>query len=231
MRWATWSALQLLPLHPRLAMDAHPDLHLIFPDGEGRPAGLRDGNRGERHAHRASIVQRLFRDRRHFVQRSALLGFCPCNLKSENHPSHTTAAPSLFGRGGGDIVLDQHGADFDIFHRRHLGSHIEIHYVAAVVAVYVNHALAPVDAPGHFKHLVCAGRLEYIADRTAVQHPLSHVAEEDRQVPGAAAGCQADLALDGRFCSHNGVDILCVCQRIDEFEQAVEHLRRNLLAG
>src|SRR5690554_534868 len=187
--------LQLLALHARLAVDAHADLHLVLADGKGRRADGGQRHRREAHADNADVGERPLGNFHHLIDARALVGFGAGDLEGEHHACDTAAAVGFFRRGGGHVVTHEHRARLDVVHRDHLGSHVEVHHIAAVVAVDVHHALAAVDALGDVGDLLDAGRLEHVADGAAVQHTLADIAEEHRQVAGAAAGHQADLAL------------------------------------
>src|SRR5690606_6801377 len=105
-------------------------------------------HRGEPDADGADVLQRALGDLNHLVDARALVGFCPRDLEGEYHPGDTAAAVRLVGGGGGHVVADEHGARLDVVHLDHLGGHVEVHHVAAIVAVDVDHAFAAVNAPG-----------------------------------------------------------------------------------
>ncbi len=198
MRSVIWSAdCSCLPPHPRLAVDAHADLHLGFADGEGGFAGARHGAGGERNTHGAGVGQGLFGDRARPHPASRPGQPWRRRFEGKDHAGHAAPAAGFGRRGRGHIVLDQNGAHFDVFKRRHLGSHVEVHDIAAVVAVDVHHALAAVDAPGDCQHLVGGGRSEDVTDCAAVQHALCRRSRERREVARAAARSQGDLASTG----------------------------------
>ena len=134
----------------------------------------------------------------------------PAHLEGEDHAGDAAASPRLFRRRRGHVVLDQHRAHFDVFEGGHLGSHVEVQHVAAVVAVDVDHTRAARDALGDGSHLVGAGRGEDVAHRAAVQHALADVAEKDGEMARAAAGGQRHLALDRRVGPHDAVQVFLV---------------------
>src|SRR5690606_21306926 len=138
----------------------------------------------------------------------ALVGFCPRDLEGEYHPGDTAAAVRLVGGGGGHVVADEHGARLDVVHLDHLGGHVEVHHVAAIVAVDVDHAFAAVNAPGDVGDLFDRGRLEHVTDGAAIQHALPHVAKEYGQVARAAARHQADFALNRGIGPYQRVDVV-----------------------
>ena len=88
--------------------------------------------------------------------------------------------------------------DLDGLHVGHLGGHVEVHDVPAVIAVDVEDAGALVYGLRDLEHLVGAGGLEDAAHGTAVEEAVPDVAEEEGQMAGAAAGGYAHLAFFGR---------------------------------
>ena len=103
------------------------------------------------------------------------------------------------GAGAGDVVGDEHGGGSDVFEFHHLAGHIEIHHVAAVIAVQAQHARAAVGRANGIGHGFGAGRGEDVADGAGVQQAGSDIAGEDGEVAGAAAGDDADFTGDGSF--------------------------------
>ena len=110
-------------------------------------------------------------------------------------PCRPRRAASRAPRGGaGNIVGQQHGGGADVLHLHHVAGHVEVHHVAAVVAVEAQHAGAAIGRAHRLRHLVGAGRGEHLADGAGIQQALADIAGEDRQMAGAAAGDDADLA-------------------------------------
>ena len=81
----------------------------------------------------------------------------------------------------------------------HFSDHIKIHDVARIIAVQVQHAGPCLDLLGYLEDLFRRRRLKHAAHAAAIQHPLSHIAKEQRQVACAAAGHNRHLT--GRFVS------------------------------
>ena len=97
-------------------------------------------------------------------------------------------------RRGSDVVGGEHRAGLDVVHRQHLGSHVEVHDVAGIVAIHEQHAGAAAGGLRAFDDRIGRRRGEDVADRAGVGQPLADEAEEGRLVPGSAADDQSDLA-------------------------------------
>ncbi len=177
-----------------LSVDAHPDLHLAVRQLEGRPAGGRQGARRKRDAHRPDPARGKLGGASHLGQRATLGGPRAGDLVQEEDAGDASTAMLLALRGGRDVVGAEDRRDLDPVEPGQLGGEVEVHHVAAVVAIDVQDAGATVDRPRHLEHLVGRGRGEDIPDRRAVDEPLAQPADEQRQVAGAAAGRDADLA-------------------------------------
>jgi len=168
----------------------------------GRPAAGSAGREG--HAHGAGGRNGLLGDPLHLGERGLRLGLGPGELVGIED-ARDTPAPGFLPLGGrGDVVGRQDGLDLDPFRVGHLGRHAEVQDVALVVAEQVEDAGAAVDCLGGREHLLDGRRGEDVADRAAVHEPLPDVSHEHRQVAGAAAGRDADLALDGRVGANDG---------------------------
>ena len=105
---------------------------------------------------------------------------------------------ALGERCAGHVVGDQDGGGFEVFDGGHLAGHVEVHDVAAVVAIEAENASAAVDGVHAFKHEIDAGRGKDLADGAGIEQAAADIAGEDGQMARAAAGDDADLAFDGR---------------------------------
>ena len=158
--------------------------------------------------------------------------FAPATLKAKTIPATPRLRAASAGRRRGDVVAHQDGANLDILHGRHLGGHVEVHDVAAVVPVDIDDALAAMDPPGHVEHGVAARRIEHVADGAAVEQAAADVAEEHRQVPGPAAGGERHLALHRRVGAHDRDRLAGERQLIRmRLDQSVEHLGDEVLGS
>ena len=107
------------------------------------------------------------------------------------------ATPLLgFRRGrAGHIVGQQDGGGRHILHLQHVAGHVEVHAVAAVIAVQAQHAGAAIGRTHRLRHLIDRGGGKHLADGAGIEQALADIAGEHGQVAGAAAGHDADLAL------------------------------------
>ena len=128
------------------------------------------------------------------VEVAALFRAGAGRLEGEDHAGDAAPLGGLFRRRRGDIVGKQDGRRADVLHLEHLAGHVEIHHVAAVIAVEAEHAGAAIGQTHGARHLLGRRRGEDIADRAGVEKARADIAGEDRQVAGAAAGDDADLA-------------------------------------
>ena len=179
-------------------MNTHADFHFVLTDVKAGMTHARHGAGGQRHTHRADVGASLERNALDLVERQSCRGSSTRAFIHEEDARHAAAVIRLAlggRRGGGDVLTCDDAFHADIlFHIRHFGCHIEVENIAVIVSVDVEHARALVDRFGHGKHLLGAGRLEHIADGTTVEHAFAHVAKEQREMSGAASGCNAHLA-------------------------------------
>jgi hypothetical protein len=98
-------------------------------------------------------------------------------------------------RRRGDVVGHEDGPHLDPRRRCELGGEVEVHDVAAIVAVDVQDAAPPGHRLGHLEHLVGARRCEDLTDRRAGKEARADIAEEDRQVAGPAPADDRHLPL------------------------------------
>ena len=127
--------LQLLALDARLAMDAHADFHLVFGDGEGGLAGLRHGAGRQGDAHGAAAVGGALRDRGDAGEIEPGIGGGARDLEGQHHAGHAAALLALGERRARHVVGEQHGGAVNVVHLDELAGHVEVHDVAAVIAV------------------------------------------------------------------------------------------------
>jgi len=109
-------------------------------------------------------------------------------------PGHAAALLRLLRRRAGHIVGQQDGGGLDILHLQHFAGHVEIHHVAAIIAVEAQDTGAAVGLAHCLGHLLGGGRGEDVADGGRIQQPLAHIAGEDGQMPRTTAGDDPDLA-------------------------------------
>jgi hypothetical protein len=187
----------------RLAVDAHPDLHLAGLDGEQGLGLAWQGAAGEGYADAAGdgvgLLGRLL-DAVHVV---AARGGGARHLEDVEVAGH--AAPLLFAalRRGGHVVGDDHGADVHAFVAAARLGHVEVHHVARVVAVGEEHARAAVQRLRAAVDLLRGGAREDVPDHGPVREALADRPAERRIVPGAAPDQDRDLTPPGRPNGHN----------------------------
>ena len=88
------------------------------------------------------------------------------------------------------------------FHLAQLGGHVKVHHIAAVVAIQVEHSGTAVNRLGDLDHRLGGRRGEDVADGHPVAEAGPDVTQEDRQMAGATAGGNRDLAVNGRVSAH-----------------------------
>jgi len=174
---------QRTALHPRLAMDAHTDLHLIVADGEGGYPGHGHRARGERHAHGARGLHGTPRNAHHFVQICAFRGGGAGDLVGVKEAGHASPPLPLFRGRRGDVVRNEHRLHADIVHGGHLCRHVKVHGVALIVAVQVQATGAALHGTRGLQHRFRARGGEHVPDGHAVGQPLPHISQEYGQVP------------------------------------------------
>ena len=169
----------------------------------------------------------------HLVEAAAGLGFAPATLKANTMPA--TPRRRAASSGGAEATSSRTSTV-----RTSISSiaaisagHVEVHDVAAVVAVDVDDALAAMDAAVCTSSMVSAARRgEHVADGAAVQKAAAHVAEEHRQVARSAAGGERHLALHGRIGAHDRDRFAGEGELVGmRLHQSVKHLRRRSLPG
>ncbi len=179
-----------------LAVDADADFDLVLTQVEGRLAGVRDGARGERDAHRTHLRVDLLGHGQDGVQVVATLGGSAGDLLEQDGAGDAAASGGPGGILDGHIVIDHNGLDGDALHVGHLGSRLEVEDVAGVVLHNVQDARAAVDGLGGLEDRVRGRGGEDGAGNGGVQHSLAHIPGVQRLVAGATTRHQADLALD-----------------------------------
>ena len=186
--------LQLRTLNARLAMDAHTDLHLIIADGEGCLSCLRNDARRQCDAHRARIVDSLLCNTRDLIQRKHPLSGCTRDLIRKYKPCNAAALILAAFRGRCDIIRHKDFAHLDIIHLAEIFCHTEVHDIAAIATVEMEHTGAAVGSLVHLVHILRTWRSKYIADRHPIAEPIADIAEKHGEMPGAAARCDSNLA-------------------------------------
>src|SRR5215208_5746478 len=199
------SWLYLLAPDAWLAVDADPDLHLVFTDVEDGLAALwRDAAR-QSHPHRAHVGVDLLGELFDPRQVSAIVGGSAADLVHEDG-ARDTAPPAGVRR-----VLDRHVVvGYDVVGLYTLGlrqfsCHLEVEDVACVVLDHVEDARTAINGLGSLEHLLGRGAREDGASAGGVEHPRADVAAVGGLVAGAAAGDEGDLALDRRVRANNDV--------------------------
>ena len=171
-------------------------------------------------------VGRLLRDARHLVEIGAGLSRGAGDLVGIHHAGDAAPLLGLRRRRAGDVVGEQHRGGTHVLHLQHVAGHVEVHHVAAVVAVEAQHAGAAIGRAHRLRHLLHRGRGEHVADGAGVEQALADIAGEDRQMAGAAAGDDADLALPRRARALDDAAAVAgalVVLRVRQ-DQALEHL-------
>ena len=197
-----------LPVAARLAVDADADLHLVLAELEARLARAGRDARSQRHAHAPALAVDRPADLCDLGERLALLGGRAADLLRDH--GDADAAPA----GGVERVLDRHvvvgddGLDLDPLALREVGRHLEVEDVARVVLDDVEDAGAAVDRLGRLEHLIGRRRGEHLAGTGGVEHARADEAAVHRLVTRAAAGDDADLALNGRVRAHDHVGVV-----------------------
>jgi hypothetical protein len=127
-------------------MDAHAYLHLVVRYCKARAPYSRDSARRKRDSHSAHVCGGLFRNPLYLVKRQHLIGG---RAGAFIHEENARDAPSLVGlsgsgrRRGGDVFACYHSLDAYVFlHSRHLGCHVEIEYIAVIIAVDIENAFS-----------------------------------------------------------------------------------------
>ncbi len=177
-------------------MDAHAHLDLVFAENEGRAIGAWHLAWRERHADGARHVDCPLRNRRHRLEVSSGIGCGAGGLVGVDDAGDAAPLLAFFGGGAGDIVRAEHGRRAD-FILQHLAGHVEIHPVAAVIAVKAQHALATIGKPDGIHAGADRRPFENVADRAGVEQAFTDITGEERQVTRAAAGDDADLCGGG----------------------------------
>ena len=129
------------------------------------------------------------------------------------------------GRGAGDVVGSQNRPGGNRVELRHLARHVEVHAVAAVIAVEAQHAGAAVRLPDRLAAAGDGRTFEDVADRAGVEQALADIAGEQRQVARAAAADDADLAgLDAARPRDDPLGLTGPLETRMGHAQAIEHL-------
>ena len=105
----------------------------------------------------------------HFLQAGHGRGLRAGDFEAIDHAGHAAAFVTLPGSGAGDVVGRQHRGGADILHLDHLAGHIEVHDVAAVIAVEAQHAGAAMSRADGVRHQIHAWRGKHVADGAGIQ--------------------------------------------------------------
>src|SRR5207244_6006105 len=111
---------------------------------------------------------------------------CTCGLVDKDQAGHAAALFGLRGGSARHVVADAHGRSDHALELEHLGGHLEIHAVAAVVSIQLQHAGAAVGSAHGFDAVVHSWAGKDIADSAAVQQAFSDISEEHGELPGPA---------------------------------------------
>ena len=180
-------------------MDSHANLNLIIGDGEGRLTYLRNNAGSQRNTHGTDMIQRLLRNACNLIQILHLSRSCSGNLECINHTCHATALLFGFLRTAGNIIFDTDGSGLHIVHLHHLTGHVKVHIVTAVVAIQAQHAVSTVTGLDHICHLACRRGGKHIADRAAIQHSVTHIAQEHRKMSASARCNDSNFSIRYRI--------------------------------
>ena len=142
-------------------MDAHTDLHLIIADGEGCLSCLRNDARRQCDAHRARIVDSLLCNTRDLIQRKHPLSGCTRDLIRKYKPCNAAALILAAFRGRCDIIRHKDFAHLDIIHLAEIFCHTEVHDIATIATIEMEHTGAAVGSLVHLVHILRAWRSKY----------------------------------------------------------------------
>ncbi len=145
---------QCLAGDARLSVDAHADLHLVRADLKAGPTDLGDDAGRQGHADCPSARAGLFGQTRHLVQGLHRGGGGPGSLVGKEDPGDPPPLVFLAHDRRRDIVAAQHGHGPDTLQIGQFPGHVEVHQIAAVVSVKVQHPRALVYMTGHVQHLL-----------------------------------------------------------------------------
>ena len=125
-------------------MDTHAHLHLITGDFEGGLAGLGHDAGSQCGTNGAAAIGGLLADPGDLIEIG--LGFCfrSGNFECVNHAGDATALLAFCGRRARDVIGQYDTRGVQVLHLKHVAGHIEIHDVAAVIAVEPQHAGAAI---------------------------------------------------------------------------------------
>jgi len=137
----------------------------------------------------------------------------------------TAPLGALGGRRAGDVVGSQNRPGGNRVELRQLARHVEVHAVAAVIAVEAQYAGTAVCLSDRLAATGNGRTFEDIADRAGVEQALAHITGEQRQVARAAAGDDADLAgLDAARPRDDPLGLTGPHETRMGHAQALEHL-------
>src|SRR5215203_5610839 len=179
---------QLISPDAWLSVNAHSHLNLIFVELKGWLRGARDLAGSQGAANRAATLDCVCRHSRHVVQCRSLRRLRTGTLVSVDDSGDAPPLLLLLGRRTRYVVAAEDRRGRDPFRFKQLSSHVEIHAVAAVVAVQPQHALTPVHSLDRGDACVHRWPREDVANRARVEKATSHIPREQGQMARAASG-------------------------------------------
>ena len=195
--------LQRPAMHPRLAVDAHADLHLALANRERRLANLRHRAGRHRHADRPAGVGRPLRHLGDTVEVQPGFSRSTGDLERIDHPGDAAPLLPVLLVSTGDVVRQQDGRTRDVLHLDEVAGHVEVHHVAAVVAIQAQHTGTRIRLPHRDRHVLGRRRREHVANRAGIKEARADVTGEHRQMARATARDDADLAGLARRGTHD----------------------------
>ena len=116
-------------------MDAHADLHFSIADFESRTPDAGNRTRCQCHAHGTTRIRGFLRQGGNFLQWRKGLGFGSGHFVSVDQSRHAAPLGPFRVTCARHVIRDPHRGAWDSLHFDHFPSHVEIHVIAAVVAV------------------------------------------------------------------------------------------------
>ncbi|MND54451.1 hypothetical protein D3C80_455120 [compost metagenome] len=123
-------------------MNTDADFHVFGTNLEIMPTSLREGTRLQRHTYGISSHIGLACKDLTGIERQSFIASGTRHFEDEEIACHTTPPVLVIDRRRGDVVGGQNGFDPDALLFGHLGSHLEVHDVASIIAVNEEHALS-----------------------------------------------------------------------------------------
>ena len=194
-------------------------------------SGSGNGAWGDRHAHRADVLDDIFGTRFDFGEGGALFGTRPCDLMDKDRPGDAAPACRIEAVLDGDIVVDDDVVGVDTFILRHVNRHFEVQNIARIILDDREDSRLGGDGLDSLINLIGRRRGEYGSCHGAVEHAIADVAAMRRLMTAAAAGDERDLAFLF-LCAHDDVSFVelpelfrcCLGEAFDHLALDIVHL-------